>query len=238
MAWRKAKSLTTLHRELAAVFPHRDTTSDGSIGDTAHAARSSKHNPGPDGIVEAEDDDEDVDGHNDESGRELWAFVQALLQCAREKHPALHGPGAHIIYEGRIWSYAHGWVERAYTGENAHRKHAHVAVVDGPGKDSTKPWNLAARLKKPIPPKPDRWLGLANPPMTGHDVRGVHDALIKLDPANKARLGADYPDMAYREPTRRLVQVLKDNRPGMPELRAEAGVGPITLRYLRTVAHP
>lgn len=225
-----APSLVQLRKEFNAIFPGRDKASDGWLGDSKHASRPSKHNPGSDGLVEALDLDEDVDGHDDVEGQELWNFVQHLLKLVREKHPALYGPGAHIIYEGRIWSHARGWSERAYTGSNAHRRHVHVAVVDGAGKKSTRTWRVAD-LKKPAAPtkpKPDRWLGLSNPPMVGHDVRNLHNGLIRLDPTNKFQLGDDYDKNRYGQNTATLVARFQNNRQII-----ERGFGPQSLARLR-----
>lgn len=224
MAWRMAKSLEVLRAELNGVYPHRDRTSDGGVGDTSHAARPSKHNPGPDGIVEARDFDEDISGRT-AGGRPLWPFVQHLLKLARAGHPAL-GPGAHIIYEGRIWSDVRGWVERPYTGANAHEHHAHVAVSDGAGKDSTATWNIKALVAKPTAPKPDRWLGLSNPPMTGPDVDGVRNVLRMLGNSGVDKTGP------YDREVADLIAVFQKNRN-----IGERGVGPLTWAALRKVAH-
>lgn len=225
--WRLARSLTTLRNEVKQVWPKRDTSSDGTIGDADHSARTSKHNPGPDGIVEAADIDEDIDGINDEVGREMWPFVQHLLRLARAGHPAL-GAGAHIIYEGRIWSHARGWVERPYTGANAHKRHVHVAVSDGSGKDSTRSWGLvqAFAVARPRTPAPDRWLGLTNPPMVGQDVVNVRHALRVAGNRNLAATGA------YNMAVAELVAKFQKNR-GI----TERGVGPKTWAALRAVVH-
>lgn len=238
MTWRMAKSLEVLRKEINGVWPDRDRTSDGGVGDASHQARPSKHNPGPDRVVEARDFDEDVSGRNGQGGRPLWDLVQHLLRLARAGHPAL-GMGAHIIYEGRIWSAKQGWRERPYTGPNAHEHHAHVAVADAPaGYDSTRPWGLAEALRRgPAPAayrKPDRWLGLSNPPMTGQDVANVHNALIKADPGgNRPRLAADLPSKRYGRETADLIALFQRNR-GI----TERGVGPATWTALRKVAHP
>lgn len=207
-SWRMAKSLEVLRKEINGLWPDRDKTADGGIGDTAHAARPSKHNPGPDGIVEARDFDEDVDGKDVGNGRELWSLVQYLVALGRGgKHPAL-GPGAFIIYEGRIWSQVKGWIERPYNGPNAHERHMHVAVADGAGKDSTAPWGVEGFLKAPpstVAKKPDRWLGLANPPMRGQDVLNVQKFLNSLGNELKE-------DGIYDREVADVVQIYKTNR--------------------------
>ena len=222
-AWRVARSLDVLLAELNALYPHRDKTSDGSIGDASHAQTNSKHNPGPDGIVEARDFDEGIAAGESP----LWPFVNHLLVLARTNaHPAM-GPGAHMIYEGRIWSDVRGWVERPYTGVNAHQHHAHVAVADGPGKDSTQSWGLAAALaKRDTVKRPDRWLGLSNPPMQGQDVLNVQNALRVAGNMNLAA------DGIYGVDTAGLIGLFQQNRS-----IGERGVGPLTWAALRKVAH-
>lgn len=222
-AWRMARSLEVLRAELDGAYPHRDRRSDGGVGDTSHQARPSKHNPGPDGIVEARDFDEDVKA----GSRPLWPFVQYLVRLGRAgTHPAL-GAGAHIIYEGRIWSHARGWVERPYTGANAHEEHAHVAVADGPGKDSRKAWGVRAALAAPpAGPKPDRWLGLTEPPMVGQDVNNVRHAL------RVAGNDGVLPSGPYSRPIADLIGVFQRNRQ-----ITERGVGPKTWAALRQVVH-
>lgn len=223
--WRLARSLTTLRSEVRTLYPHRDTTSDGSVGDASHGARASKHNPGPDRIVEAVDLDEDVDGRDDEAGRELWALTQHIVALGKAGHPAL-GPGAHLIYEGRIWSQVRGWAERPYTGPNAHRRHLHVACSDGAGKDSTQSWRLPELRGRPLPAKGDRWLGLANPPMVGQDVTNVRNALRV---AGNHDLPATGP---YDRAVTDLVQLFQRNRD-----ITERGVGPQTWAALRAAVH-
>lgn len=209
-----APCLVKLRDEYNATFPGRDTGSDGWIGDAKHASRPSKHNPGPDNLVEALDLDEDTDGVDTDRGKEQWAFVQHLLKLAAEGHPALNGDGAHIIYEGRIWSFKHGWRERPYTGVNAHKRHVHVACVDGAGKRSPKSWRLHELKKQDVSKvkPPTRWLGLSNPTMVGDDVRWLHDGLIVLDPANKARLGPDFSKKRYGVNTSQIVERFRLNR--------------------------
>ena len=59
MAWRVAKSLTKLRDQINAMAPRRNKSADGTIGDAAHASRSSDHNPwvkdGKTGVVTALD---------------------------------------------------------------------------------------------------------------------------------------------------------------------------------------
>mgnify|MGYP001562524195 CR=1 FL=1 len=55
MSWRVAKSLDVLLAQINALSPNRDKSSDGSIGDANHSARTSDHNPDDAGVVKARD---------------------------------------------------------------------------------------------------------------------------------------------------------------------------------------
>jgi hypothetical protein len=138
VAWRLAYSLVVLRNEVNALAPDRSKVSDGAIGDTAHAARCSRHNVNDEGVVTALDLTHDPDG-----GCDIHAIAD---QIRRRPHPQL----AHIISAGRIAGRSTGWRWHTYTGANQHHRHAHFGVGSGtdcdPGEpyDSTASWGLAA----------------------------------------------------------------------------------------------
>ena len=127
MSWRVARSLEVLRAEINAAAPNRSIVSDGSIGDAAHASRSSDHNPWVKdsagvGVVRARDFTNDPRGGLDCGA--LALHLATLLGM----HPAL-GSGAYIIWDRRIVStdrLREGW--RPYTGSNPHTKHLHLSV--------------------------------------------------------------------------------------------------------------
>lgn len=139
MTWRVARSLDTLLAELNAAAPGRSKVSDGSIGDAAHASRSSDHNPWVTlagvGIVRARDFTHDPGGGLD--CNDLADYLVRLIGV----HPALTS-GAYVIWNRRILSFdrrAEGW--RTYTGSNPHDHHLHLSVaLSVSGYDSTAPW--------------------------------------------------------------------------------------------------
>lgn len=145
MSWRVARSLDVLLDEINSAAPRRSKASDGSIGDAAHATRSSDHNPwvtyGGQGIVRARDFTHDPRGGLDCSilAERLAAIVAA------GSHPAARS-GAYIIWRRRILSFdrrGEGW--RAYYGTNPHTAHLHLSVATDPaGFDSTQPWGVMA----------------------------------------------------------------------------------------------
>lgn len=141
MSWRVAKSLDVLLAEVNAAAPKRSKVSDGSIGDAAHASRSSDHNPwvsyGGVGIVRARDFTHDPAG-----GLDCNELATALVTMFGT-HPAM-GSGAYIIWRRRIFSFdrrGEGW--RSYSGSNPHDHHLHLSVaLAQPGFDTTRPWNV------------------------------------------------------------------------------------------------
>lgn len=143
MSWRVARSLDVLLGEINAAAPKRSKISDGSIGDAAHATRSSDHNPwvtlGGQGIVRARDFTHDP--RNGLDCNKLAERLAALLAVGG--HPALRS-GAYIIWNRRIMSFdrrGEGW--RYYSGSNPHDKHLHVSVTTDPhGFDNSAQWGV------------------------------------------------------------------------------------------------
>ena len=141
MAWRLAKSLDVLRKQVNERWPRRSKTADGTIGDAAHASRSSDHNPwvkdGAMGVVTA------IDFTNDPQDGVDSQLLAEALRASRD--PRIK----YIISNRRICSGTGGtskpWAWRPYTGSNPHNKHVHLSV--NPEKrdyDSVKPWNLDA----------------------------------------------------------------------------------------------
>lgn len=132
--YRIAVSLDVLRRECNARAPQRDTASDGWIGDLAHAATWSDHNPNAAGVVCALDITHDpAAGADCNNWSELWRL-----------HP--HPDVKYVIWAGRIWSaYPHGdtppFTWRPYTGADPHTSHVHVSVGVGPDGRSVPPYD-------------------------------------------------------------------------------------------------
>lgn len=156
MTWRNSRATMKLRDELNAIFPARSKASDGTIGDAAHATRTSDHNPWVpdpagivDGVVTAIDLTDD-----DKVGADMAKVVKYLTQVSRD--PRIK----YIIHEGRIYSSypangAPAWAARAYGGPNGHFKHIHVSVNEEPHHfDSAADWGLAKAFETPAAPKP------------------------------------------------------------------------------------
>src|SRR5689334_3811705 len=58
--WYLNRALTAFRAAVNSAYPHRDKSSDGTIGDAAHQATSSDHNPDRDGSVDAWDMDNNL----------------------------------------------------------------------------------------------------------------------------------------------------------------------------------
>lgn len=138
MAWRLAKSLTTLREQINEKFPGRSRVIDGSIGDAKHASRSSDHNPwvkhGGQGIVTAIDIT-----HDPVAGLDSERLAEELLAS---RDPRIK----YVISNKKIASGADGpkpWTWRKYSGSNPHNKHVHLSVEDSAKLfDDNKPWPL------------------------------------------------------------------------------------------------
>jgi hypothetical protein len=176
---RRAKCLTILVNETNSLFPKRDKASDGWLGDPAHAARKSDHNPDENGVVRAQDIDEDLTPDNHYA---MEAIVQYVVGLGAAGDSRLN-PDGYVIYEGRIWSAARNWQERPYTGANAHAKHAHISCGSRPsGFDRVDPWGIASLFAPPPPPLP-------NPPQEDEDVPYVANPVTDQDPGQYLVVG-------------------------------------------------
>lgn len=124
--------LVQLFDEFDFIAPSRDHASDGDIGNTAHQAEVSDHNPDETGKVPIHDADKineihaiDVDNNLNESDLTMEKCVQFLLgRCRSGAEKRLR----YIIYNRRIWSASSGWVQKTYTGASAHTEHAHFSA--------------------------------------------------------------------------------------------------------------
>lgn len=175
--WRLAHAIAQLRAEANEANPGRDRTSDGTIGDAAHATRTSDHNPfilvAGWGIVRAWDGDVD--------GLDLPGTFERMRQAAAGgRLPQLTG-GGYLILNRRItrpdWS---GW--NVYTGSNPHTGHGHTSVSrDLAGFDSRTRWGVFTPPPVPvpvvIPPVPrlpaftlptGHWYGHRNGPAASH----------------------------------------------------------------------
>lgn len=130
--WRTAKCLDVLLHQVDAAYPGRDKQNDGTIGDERHQATKSEHNPDSNGIVRARDIT-----HDPAHGLDARKLAEALV--ASRDNRILY-----VISNQEICSsVVSPWVWRPYDGENPHREHMHLSVVETPALyDDERLWNL------------------------------------------------------------------------------------------------
>lgn len=142
---RIAKSLEILRSECNALAPKRSKKYDGWIGDAAHQARASRHNPNSRGVVTALDIT-----HDPKNGMDAHRLARLLT---KNPHPDLY----YIISNGESAYRSSGWVWKKYNGSNPHTGHMHVAVGRGPDSnpvapyDDIIPWNVKDLMNSSIP---------------------------------------------------------------------------------------
>ena len=155
-AWRTAHALDTLRAEINLRWPGRSKVSDGTIGDAAHASRTSDHNPWVQvngvGVVRAFD--------CTANGIDPDAYAEHLRSLGKAGDPRLV-PGGYVIWNKRIASERQGWAWRRYTGSNGHTHHIHLSLTTKPsGFDSRASWGISGVGRpKPPPPAPGRNAG-------------------------------------------------------------------------------
>ena len=138
MTWRVAKSLLKLREQVNAKFPNRKKDSDGTIGDAAHSARTSDHNPDTDGVVKAMDITHDPKGGVD-------SYVIATQLVTSRDHRIKY-----IISNRHIWNPSISNLWRPYTGTNPHTAHVHISVKpDAKHFDDEAPWEIPLLGKVP-----------------------------------------------------------------------------------------
>lgn len=125
----------TLRDQINTRFPHRDKRSDGWIGDRAHAARISDHNPDRDGWVHAIDIDENFGAGRWRNGRAARRLADELIDYAGSGRPG-SGRIKYVVYENRIASGTYRskwWTWRP--GNWGHEAHIHVSFTDAAERD-------------------------------------------------------------------------------------------------------
>jgi peptidoglycan hydrolase-like protein with peptidoglycan-binding domain len=143
VSWHLAPSLVQLRDEVNARWPHRPKGSDGTIGDTAHSARKSDHNPNARGSVNAFD-------------ITYPGVDPKVIIAAVSKHPAAN----YVIFNRKIYSRSGGWKAEPYSGASPHTEHLHVSILQTVvAEQSQAKWLSAvpARpVRKPLPAYPGK----------------------------------------------------------------------------------
>jgi len=128
VSWRLAKSLDVLRAQVNEMYPNRSKASDGTIGDAAHAASKSEHNPNALGVVTAIDIT-----HDPAHGLDIQDLATKLITSGDTRI-------WYIIANGRIWE-AGAWYP--YNGIDPHTNHLHLSTNQLPTQyDNPSQWNL------------------------------------------------------------------------------------------------
>lgn len=152
MSWIVVASLEALRAEFNSVFPNRDKTSDGGIGDQAHATGSSGHNPDETGQPEDYDADSidevrarDFDADLRHPTVDMERVCQYLVgECRAGRMTWIK----YLIFNRRIWRASAGWKQEAYTGASPHTEHLHVSCKpDTASENNTRPVGLATLVE-------------------------------------------------------------------------------------------
>lgn len=152
-SWRVARSLDHLLAQINTAYPNRSKAADGSIGDAAHAATVSDHNPDRYGIVRARDYT-----HDPAHGFDAHAMADALIAS---RDPRI----SYVISRGRIASSTIApWTWRNYEGTNPHNHHAHVSVVSDARADNERDWTITTK-------------GAPNMELTKQNLKDIADAV-------------------------------------------------------------
>lgn len=117
-----APTLVRLRNDLNARWPGRDKTTDGWIGDAAHRAQVSDHNPDRrTGVVRALDVDKD--------GIHIPSVVASMM---------IHPSTNYVIHAERMYRRGDRFKPRAYTGSNKHHSHIHDSIMHSSGSENNK----------------------------------------------------------------------------------------------------
>lgn len=166
-SWILVPCLVSLRTEFNRLAPDRDKSSDGSIGDTSHAASSSDHNPDESGATPYEDSDNinevhaiDVDVNLNRSG---WTMQRAVNIIVANHKAGRDDRLQYVIYNRKIYSRSWGWTARDYTGASPHTEHAHFSARYTTAQESdTSPWGLLEEAAPQPTPAPEEDDGMAD----------------------------------------------------------------------------
>lgn len=109
--WILAPSLSTLRTEVNTKWPNRSKSSDGTIGDSAHASRKSDHNPNSRNVVCAIDI------------TAMGINVEEFLYMLRGDDRV-----AYYIYKAKLYSRKNNWLP---TPSSGHATWIHVSILNG-----------------------------------------------------------------------------------------------------------
>lgn len=143
--WVPTAGLQNLRGQINAWAPDRDHTSDGTIGDAAHQAETSGHNPDdtpgsrpewngdPDSTPEVRAIDVDTDFRNGATAQQVVDHIRDL--------PGVSAVLRYMIFNRKIYEAANGWAARTYTGASPHTEHIHFSGAYSQAADNNTSFN-------------------------------------------------------------------------------------------------
>ena len=217
MSPRRAYATAKLLEQVNDQSPERDKSSDGWIGDEAHASRKSDHNPNNKGVVRAQDITHDPSG-----GFNSYTFAEMLRG---KRDPRIK----YVISNRKIFSGPAGpqpWVWRGYSGSNPHDMHVHISAgrdtesgSDASYYDDANPWDIGA-----VPFVPDPSAQPKDLPNLRQGAKGFYVEMVQTC----LKLPAKDRDRDFGPNTKAAVQQFqRDHR-----LDPDGTVGPYTWREL------
>jgi len=244
MSWRNALALDAIKRDADRVAPGRSHASDGTIGDPAHAASISDHNPAANGIVHA------VDITNDPAhGFDGWRWAQVVADRirlgleTRVKYLVSNDGAKDVIFNPSV---SLTWRQNGSVKQE-HRNHLHISIrYEVSAENDQRPIFVADSIPQPHPvAPPSGTAGLAHAVATiGYKIgigpvlrRGAHGpavvdlqfAIVCLFPT-EAALKCDGDFGPATETAIRRVQKFA-------HLTADGVVGPRTRAWLSSALH-
>jgi len=136
------KGGVTLRDQINARFPKRDKASDGWIGDAAHQARESDHNPDAAGWVHAIDIDKDLGAKGDAK-----KLADQIVDYAASKKKGAKRV-KYVVFQDQIASATYPATKWQWRGSGyGHYDHIHVSFTNGTELDGSD-WPLPI-LKPP-----------------------------------------------------------------------------------------
>lgn len=150
-SWVLVACLKSLFDEFDELNPDRDDSTDGSIGDSAHADSSSDHNPDETGSTPREDSDSINEVHAIDvdctgpwpDGMTFDAAVKLIVQRHKDGDDnRLYN----VIWNKKIAAESSGWNWNSYSGSNSHTQHAHFsAKYETATENDTSAWGLVEK---------------------------------------------------------------------------------------------
>lgn len=189
MPWIVAASCKAALAEATRRWPDRNRAADGTIGDAAHAARTSDHNP---------DDQTSNDNRDADHVHEVHAFdlshdpahgcdCNVLAEHVRSRVLAgLETRVAYVIWDRRIFNPAVSPDWRPYTGADPHTGHIHCSILysDSAENDTSDWWEIPSQAPEPstLNPQPSTSTSTRPPANTSnHPPRTPHMMLNLKD---------------------------------------------------------